>query len=377
MKKVQSIIFRLSIFFGFGLVSALICQLFVKEPAERYIHIRNFRYGKDPSVIRCNRGDRLHITFSSDDTGHSFFLEEFDIDAKVSPAVEEVTVFKPSNPSIKPEITKEIIITARHPGILNYIVAKSNYRCHVWCGPMHAFEQGKLIIMPNTLLFLSLGSLIGILFLSCLRIFRKVGPVHNETGRQEIKDLLKGSEGLRKALISRWPQIILTILALVMIYVVIMTAIFGTKVSGRNLGVLMMWAIWLFLLIAVMTPLGGRIWCTICPLPIFGDWIQRGSFFSIQKGRTKEYNNKYFGLFLKWPKPLNNSWLKLIVFLIFATFSTTLVASPIISGTSAYVVNTSYFNGINLGIPGILSIPLSGKHFCGPVFGDEFTCNQE
>ena len=55
---------------------------------------------------------------------------------------------------------------------------------------MHAFEQGKLIIMPNTLLSFSLGSHFAIVFL-------------------------------------------------------------------------LMWAGWLFLLIALMTPLGGRIWCTI------------------------------------------------------------------------------------------------------------------
>jgi ferredoxin len=119
---------------------------------------------------------------------------------------------------------------------------------------------------------------------------------------------------------------------MVMIYVVILTCVLGTKVSGRNLGVLLMWAIWLFFLVAVMTPLFGRIWCTICPLPFFGDIIQRGSFFSPLKGKTKEYNNKYSGFFLKWPKWLSNDWLRLVVFMMLGTFSTTLVAKPIVSG---------------------------------------------
>ena len=111
-----------------------------------------------------------------------------------------------------------------------------------------------------------------------------------------------------------------------------MTSVFGTKMSGRNLGVLLMWAVWLFLIIGVMTPLAGRIWCTICPLPIFGDLIQRGSFLTPKKGRTGEYNNKFFGLSLKWPRRLSNNWLRLLVFLVLATFSTTMVASPKISG---------------------------------------------
>ena len=163
MRKTSMKIKNLIIVFVLGLIPALICQFFTREPVDRYIHIRNFRYGKDPAVIRCNRGDTLHLTFSSDDTGHSFFLEEFDIDVKVSPAVEEVSVFRTTDPSATPLITKELTIVAEHPGILNYVVSKSQYRCHVWCGPMHAFEQGKLLILPNTLLCFSLGSFLGVI----------------------------------------------------------------------------------------------------------------------------------------------------------------------------------------------------------------------
>src|SRR5680860_627261 len=153
------------IVFSFGLIPAVISQFFVQQPVARNIHIRSFRYGKDPSVIRCNRGDTLHLTFSTDDTGHSFFLEEFDLDAKVSPARNMVEVFKVSDPTDKPTLTWEVVFIARHPGILNFLVARSNYRCHVWCGPMHAFEHGKLVITPNTLLVFSLGCITGILVL--------------------------------------------------------------------------------------------------------------------------------------------------------------------------------------------------------------------
>ncbi len=316
-----------------GLIPAIICQFFTPEPVDRYIHIRNFRYGKDPAVIRCNRGDTLHLSFSSDDTGHSFFLEEFDIDVKVSPAVEEVTVFKTSDPSANPYITKELKIVAEHPGFLNYVVSKSQYRCHVWCGPMHAFEQGKLLILPNTLLCFSLGSFLAVILIWILGLFSKKSQDYSKgKDEAEMKELLKSKGILKKLLVSRWPQFILTLIALTLIYIVIMTSIFGTKMSGRNLGVLLMWAVWLFLIIAIMTPFAGRIWCTICPLPIFGDLIQRGSLFNPRKGRTRGYNNKFSGLSLKWPKRLSNNWLRLIVFLILATFSTTMVASPRISG---------------------------------------------
>jgi polyferredoxin len=339
MEKYRGHSISLIIILFFGLIPAIVCQFFAPEPVDRYIHMRSFRYGKDPSVIRCYRGDTLHLTFSTDDTGHSFFLEEFDIDAKVSPSRSQVDVFKTSDPTSKSVLTREVIFTAKHPGILNWLVAKSNYRCHVWCGTLHAFELGKLIILPNTLLFFSLGCIFGILFLWLKGIFRsseKV-PVGDEK-RPGYKDILKNSSLLRKITESRWPQTILTIIAMMMIYIVILTASLGTKMSGRNLGVLLMWAVWLFLVVAILTPFFGRIWCTICPLPIFGDLIQRRSFFTPMTGKTKEYNNRFSGLFRRWPRWLQNSWLKLIVFMVLATFSTTLVADPKVSGITVLLL---------------------------------------
>jgi hypothetical protein len=63
----------------------------------------------------------------------------------------------------------------------------------------------------------------------------------------------------------------------------------------------------------------------------FSELLQRRSFFTPETGKTG-YNNKFYGLSLKWPEWLNNNWLRLFVFLILATFSTTLVAIPKISG---------------------------------------------
>ena len=356
MERFRRPILNFVLILSFGLIPAIICQFFINEPVDRYVHIRSFRYGKDPSVIRCNRGDRLHLTFSADDTGHSFFLEEFDMDIKVSPAHDEVLVFKTSDPTSKPVSTKEVVIVAKHAGILNYIVSKSNYRCHTWCGPMHAFEQGKLIIFPNTLLVFSLGILIGILFLWLTKIFRKVEISSNaDDSKYGYTDLLKKSNFLKWFVKSRWPQVILILFTMLMIYIVILTSVLGTKVSGRNLGVLMMWTLWLFLLVAILTPLGGRIWCTICPLPFFGDLLQRKSVFTPEEGMTGKYKNKFYGLSLKWPESLNNNWLRLVVFLILATFSTTLVALPYISGITVLLLML---------IPTIMALIWELRSFC-------------
>jgi hypothetical protein len=342
------------IIFIFGLIPAMVCQFFTKEPGNKYIHIRNFRYGKDPSVIRCNRGDTLHLTFSTEDTGHSFYLEEFDIDAKISPTRDMVYVFRTSDPTQEPYQTRELVFIAKHPGILNYLISKSNYRCHVWCGPMHAFESGKLVIMPNTLLIFSLGCIAGILFLWITGIFtNRISRRDND--KSGYHDILGKGGIIKKIFTSRWPQIILTLVAMIMIYIVILTSMLGTKMSGRNLGVLLMWAVWLFLLVAILTPFFGRIWCTICPLPFFGDLIQRRSFFNPSAGKTNGYNNRFYGFSLKWPARLQNNWIKLFFFLILATFSTTMVANPKVSGFAVIML---------ILVPTIMAIFWELRAFC-------------
>lgn len=351
-KHITNLLFVL----GFGITFALICQFFTPQPKSREIHIKSFRYGKDPSVIRCNRGDTLKLTFSTEDTGHSFFLEEFDIDAKVSPARDLVEVFKTSDPTELPELKKEVVLIAKHPGVLNYLVSKSNYRCHVWCGPMHAFEHGKLIIMPNTLLFFSLGAITGILLLWFWGFYFQSGIEEtNFSGNKNYRDISGKSGFIRAAFTSRWPQTILIFITMTLMYVVVLTSLFGTKMSGRNLGVLLMWGVWLFILIAILTPFLGRIWCTVCPLPFFGDWLQRRSIFSPIDGKTGTYRNKFFGLFLRWPEKLQNNWPKLILLLALTTFSTTLVALPKVTGYAVLMLVL---------LPTVLSVIFEHRAFC-------------
>jgi polyferredoxin len=221
---------------------------------------------------------------------------------------------------------------------------------------MHAFEQGKLILLPNTLLWFSLGILAGIVFLWILAFFRKEKvPTSSELTDPVHRILITNQTFINKVLVSRWPQAILTLFAMMMIYIVILTSVLGTQMSGRNLGVLLMWAIWLFLLVALLTPFFGRIWCTICPLPMLGDMFQRKSFFTPETGTTKGYQNKFSGLFLKWPSWLQNDWLRLAVFLLLATFSTTLVAKPRVSGITVLML---------LLVPTLMSIVWELRAFC-------------
>jgi len=260
-----------------------------------------------------------------------------------------------SDPTQTPELTKEVVLIAKHPGFLNFLISKSYFRCHVWCGPMHAFEHGKLIILPNTLLIFSLGCILGILFLWVLSLLSKTNEIQSEEKRAGYKDLFEKIPFLKKIVVSRWPQTILMLFAMMLVYVVLLTTFFGTKMSGRNLGVLLMWGLWLFLLIALLTPFFGRIWCTVCPLPFFGDLFQRKSILTPVEGKKGKYRNKFSGLFLKWPKSLQNSWLKLIILLSLTTFSATLVALPKVTGFAVVIL---------IVLPLILSMIFELRAFC-------------
>ncbi|MCB0282571.1 MAG: 4Fe-4S binding protein [Calditrichaeota bacterium] len=321
-------------------IPLIIAQFLLEKPQNRYIHIENFRYGKDPSAIYCNRGDTLHITFSSRDTGHSFFLQEFDIDAKIGPGNNQFLKFKASDPQVEPVIEDTLVLIAQHPGILNYFISKSNFRCHVWCGPMHAFEHGKLIIGPNNLLLSGLGFLFGLFGIGIKR-FKNGERFFAETKidtEENAVDILERFPWLRTLIKKSWFQPLIIAVAGLILYIVLLTTIFGTQMSGRNLGVMLIWTVWLFLVISIFTPWGGRIWCLACPLPAAGEFIQRGAITRVRIGSTMGYRNKFFGLNKEWPEKLKNGWPRLFFFLLTGTLSTTFVANPRATGIAILVL---------------------------------------
>ncbi|NLX98708.1 MAG: 4Fe-4S binding protein [Rhodopirellula sp.] len=320
---------------AFAVVPAALCQFLARPPQHRLIHVESFRYGKEPSTIRCNRGDWLHLTFDTRDTGHSFFLEEFDVDVKITPGSRNVAVFRATDPGAPPKLTDELVLKAEHPGWMGYLVSKSQYRCHVYCGPMHAFEHGNLVIEPNTLWFASIGLLAGIPIVGLVRlrsVLRTNAAELPAVAPTDGWDLFLRFPWLKRWMQRRGFQLAWVAATMLLLYVVVLTTLFGTHMPGRNLGVMLMWVVWLFLLTAVLTPLGGRIWCLACPLPTLGEIAQRGAVTGVRVGSTRGLNNRFFGLNLPWPRRLRNHWPRTLAFLILGTFSAVLVARPQWSG---------------------------------------------
>jgi ferredoxin len=288
--------------------------------------VEAFRYGTYPWLIRANRGDQLVLTFSTHDTGHSFFLQDYRIDAKISPASELVEVRDPFSIEKPPNRVKEVHLTAGLNGLWGRLVSLSRFRCHVFCGPMHGFEQGDLIVRPNWLFSGSLGLLLAIPLIGLVRMYRsdpdpRIPP-------ETFVDLNGRFVILDRALKWRPLQFVLTLPFLAGLVIVIMAGFLGTKVGGRNVAIMLTWVGCMSVLAVILVPLGGRFWCTICPLPVLGEYLQRGETTQVRVREQKPGSNRFFGLGLLWPKPLRNRWLQLLLFMTLGTFSASLAGQP-------------------------------------------------
>jgi ferredoxin len=95
--------------------------------------------------------------------------------------------------------------------------------------------------------------------------------------------------------------------------------------------IIFVWILWWFVLKAIIVPLGGRIWCMVCPLPAPSEWLSRKSFTAVRyiKQPFKTLHHRFTGLQKDWPKLMDNIWLQNILFLALISFGIILITRPI------------------------------------------------
>ena len=76
---------------------------------------------------------------------------------------------------------------------------------------------------------------------------------------------------------NRYPQLTVFIVMLVGYIFAIMAGLIGTPVGSHNFSIVFVWIAWWAILILVAVPFFGRGWCAVCPIPLPGEWIQRGA----------------------------------------------------------------------------------------------------
>jgi len=130
---------------------------------------------------------------------------------------------------------------------------------------------------------------------------------------------------IKSALKNRWPQFAVFIVTLMGYLFAILAGLIGTPVGSHNFSIVFVWIAWWAILILVAVPFFGRGWCAVCPIPLPGEWLQRGAVLAPPDKKPKWLN-------LRWPRALRNIWLQNISFLLLALFSSVLLTTPNITG---------------------------------------------
>ncbi len=160
---------------------------------------------------------------------------------------------------------------------------------------------------------------------------------------------------------GRWFQWGATVLTLAVFLVVILSGLFGTPAGNHNFGIIYVWLVWWAILKLVLIPVFGRFWCSVCPIPAPGDWIQRRRMI-VPQPRGKLYT--YAPTFLRktvrpgsrpWPKWLRNIWAQNFGFLAIALFSALILTSSLVTAIVLIL-----FIVVSLAV----SLLFEGKSFC-------------
>jgi len=159
---------------------------------------------------------------------------------------------------------------------------------------------------------------------------------------------LTRSPFIKTALKSRYPQLTVFIVMLVGYIFAILAGLVGTPVGSHNFSIVFVWIAWWAILILVAVPFFGRGWCAVCPIPLPGEWLQRGAVLAPPEKKPKWLNRR-------WPRAFRNIWLQNISFLLLALFSSVLLTTPNITGI---VLAAMLFAAIGL------SIVFERRSFC-------------
>jgi polyferredoxin/plastocyanin len=263
---------------------------FVHPRGGREVEVRLMagKFAFDPPRLTVDAGDRVTFRIRSRDVAHGFTVEGTGIETTVLPGREA-----------------RVTVPAEHAG-------KLRYRCSVVCGPLHPFMVGEIVVRPNPW---PLGG--GVLALA-------VGFLASAGGVAATRrwDLTR-SRALRWLLARRALQFALVAPNLAVFTLIVVAGLAGTSTGATNFSTIFVWLVWWGLLVLVLVPLGGRLWCAMCPLPAPGEWIARGAIV--------EHRVRGFGLGRAWPKALRNIWPAFGALFLLVLFGIVITTRPLVT----------------------------------------------
>ena len=300
-----AIIIILFVFTQFSVIS-IFPSVSAQDSEVRVIDVRAFQFGWEPEIIHIDTGEQVIFRIEGDKVvAHGFYIDGKDFYVYIPP-LETV------------DVGPMVFDT---PG-------KLKVRCSETCGPLHPFMVADIIIEPNFPYYTFLLSALAVGAVTVVYVQR--GPKNKMLGVSLDKevDLLRVrgiGPILKKALQWRgihfaliWPNVVIFM-------IVLASGFFGNPTGNLNFSVGVVWILWLTA-VEYMILFAGRTWCTLCPLPAFGEWIARRRIYGVHKLR------KPFSLDKKFPKSLNNMWGSALGFLGISLVVPWLVTRPWVSG---------------------------------------------
>ncbi len=338
-----------------GLAAALLLPISLRqnppEPRSRVIELKAKRYGYSPARIIVNRGDTVILKPTSLDVTHGFLLDGHDIEAVIKQErrahLKYVWLDDEGQAHTDWDKVRQIEFTVEKTG-------KFTFRCTRTCGNLHPFMTGELIVRPNTpyhfYVSLSLWLVLSLL------VWFNAGERTGRGDRFRV-DLFKTIPLLEWAVKKRSFHFLVILPGLLFFYLFLLSALWGSPVGNRNIAIIFVWILWWTLLKLVFVPLGGRIWCLVCPLPAPGEWLARKTLSAVRvlDKPLKGIRHRYLGLNKDWPRGFNNIWLQNAIFLIMISFGIMLITRPVATAILFLIILVASV---------IFSLIYRGRAFC-------------
>jgi polyferredoxin len=298
--------------------------LLPKTAQTRHIDINARRFGYTPARIVVNKGDPVSLRFYSTDVTHGFQLDGYPVNLI---ARKGVTFQR----NLRHDDKGHLKIDWQRVSSVRFVANRTGkfiFRCTETCGNLHPFMTGELIVRPNMAYHFFMSLSIWVVLATFVWVQFK-NPA--DSGRIHRINLLEKIPWLKRLVLRRNFQFWFLVLNFIVFYLFILSSLWGSPVGNRNIAIVFVWILWWFLLKAIIVPLGGRLWCLMCPLPAPAEWISRKSLTAVRyvKKPFRRVHHRYLGLQKDWPKKLRNIWLQNILFLVLISFGMILITRPL------------------------------------------------
>ena len=312
----------------FSLELALLIPLGISQlprtATTRHIAIDARRFSYSPSRVVLNKGDTVILQFSTSDVTHGLQLDGYPVEL----IARKGTTFR------KHDWMEEDGHLHRNWSRVSSVKFRAQrsgkfiFRCTETCGNLHPFMSGELIVRPNTSYHFFLALSIWVVFSTVILMGLK--KMESPLGFKRI-NIFEVLPWVKSLVSRRGFQFWFIMPNFIVFYLFILSSLWGSPAGNRNIAIVFVWILWWFVLKAFMVPLGGRLWCLMCPLPAPAEWISRKRLTAVGylKKPFRRLHHRYLGLQKDWPRKLRNIWLQNVLFLALISFGMILITRPL------------------------------------------------